>query len=134
MFATAAQNSWTGIFGKFHVELIVEERNLGEVNEITFNTTDEGKISNVSNHKNMTIYTRKKSNKNIRWTISHEVGHLMNLSDEYIANYDSEENRTTSPKEGWENNIMAQSKGVIEEKNIQNILDNNIVRLEDETR
>ena len=70
----------------------------------------------------MTLYTRSKSERNLRWTISHEIGHLMNLQDQYIQEVDSNGKRSTIPKEHWENNIMSQfcgnSTSIIEKSNI----------------
>ena len=132
LFVEAAQDAWTGEFGQYNVELIVEERNTGEVNEITFNTTDMDKPSNVSSNKNMIVYTSTKTERNLRWTLAHEIGHLMNLKDEYSKTIKSNGKRSTTPLVGWENNIMGQFWGKVEEKNIQDILDKNIVRLEDE--
>ena len=104
---------------------------MGEMNIITFNST-ESKTSKVENHKEMTLYTRSKSERNLKWTISHEIGHLMNLQDQYTQEFDSNGKRSTTPKEHWENNIMSQFWGKIEEKNISELLDINTIRLEDE--
>ena len=131
LFSETAEKAWSGTFGKYHVKLTVKEQSMGEVNIITFNST-ESKTSKVENHKEMTLYTRSKSERNLKWTISHEIGHLMNLQDQYIQEVDSNGKRSTIPKEHWENNIMSQFWGKIEEKNISELLDINTIRLEDE--
>jgi uncharacterized protein RhaS with RHS repeats len=49
------------------------------------------------------------------WTAAHEAGHLMGLDDKY--NY-----TTNMPNSGWENNIMAVYGGVVDARNIDEIL------------
>ena len=49
LFSEAAEKAWSGTFGKYHVKLTVKEQAMGELNIITFNSTDI-KVSNVKNH------------------------------------------------------------------------------------
>ena len=48
----------------------------------------------------------------------HEFGHLMHLPDEY-------DNITNKPFTGWEQNIMATVPGVVDQRNIDSIIQNN---------
>ena len=50
---------------------------------------------------------------------SHEFGHLIGLKDRYSD--DSDDPRGYRPHAGWENNIMAERNGIVEQRNINNI-------------
>jgi hypothetical protein len=62
-----------------------------------------------------------------QWVEGHETGHLMNLPDQYIEGKDENGKRMTTPKKDWENNIMGKFWGIVEEKNIDDILKKNKV-------
>ena len=53
----------------------------------------------------------------------HEFGHLLGLRDRYQATYDEQGVRTsTRPAEGWEDNIMGRTGGVVDQRNIDSIM------------
>jgi hypothetical protein len=58
------------------------------------------------------------------WVWAHEAGHLMGLDDRYT---DKKTSGVTAsePNAGWEGNIMAQWGGVVEERNVREILAQN---------
>ena len=130
-FKLSAENAWSGTFGDYNVRLTVEERDSGSVNEIVFNDEDSAGISNVRNHERMTLYTNTSQTdeqSELEYTISHEVGHLMNLPDHYIENTDFFGRRYTSPEGSLSNNIMGEFYGSVEEKNIIELLGiNNVI-------
>ena len=56
---------------------------------------------------------------------AHEAGHFMKLDDRYDKD-------TSEAKPGWEDNIMAKLDGSVSGKNIDEVLDDNRVREDDE--
>ena len=67
-----------------------------------------------------------------KWVIAHEVGHFMYLDDMYEERKYPDGSRKTSPKETWDKNIMAEFWGKVEEKNIDDILKKNLVKIIEE--
>ena len=129
LFSESAESMWSGDFGEYHVELKVEEKNSGEVNEINFTEYNpSNEASNVKNDSEMTIYTSALSKSQLKWTIAHEVGHLMNLRDKYATRITSRGKRTTTPLPGWSENIMAKFGGIVEGRNIKELLERNSVK------
>ena len=67
-------------------------------------------------------------NSNINWTPAHEFGHLLGLDDRYSEGILSQIAGTFGGKresvieEGWAGNIMAEHGGVVEGKNVRDLL------------
>lgn len=67
-------------------------------------------------------------NSNINWTPAHEFGHLLGLDDRYSEGIISQiagvfgGERESIIQEGWAGNIMAEHGGVLEAKNIRDLL------------
>lgn len=64
----------------------------------------------------------------LTWTPAHEFGHLLALPDHYSETFLSKLGnpfgleRTTSVDDGWDGNIMAVDRGVLESKNVEELL------------
>jgi RHS repeat-associated protein len=56
------------------------------------------------------------------WTYAHEFGHLLNLMDRYENPWFWEEAGTTSVK-GWEGNMMAETWGLVDQRNIDSVVE-----------
>lgn len=62
---------------------------------------------------------------NPSWTPAHEFGHLLGLGDRYAENWVAQifgSQRASAPDAGWSGNIMAEVGGVVQERNIQELL------------
>ncbi|WP_035374529.1 RHS repeat-associated core domain-containing protein, partial [Pseudoduganella violaceinigra] len=83
-------------------------------------TVEEGTGRSVTNGSRFTtLRTSDPTGATMSEAMVHEAGHLMGIGiDKYYSN--------GKPKAGWEGNVMASPKGgVVEEKNIKEIIDNN---------
>ena len=58
--------------------------------------------------------------RSFKWVAAHEFGHILGLDDHYIEKIVGGKRRTT-PKKGWEGNLMAEDKGKLEGKNLKNL-------------
>jgi hypothetical protein len=125
-YQKAAESYWSGTFGDHNVKLKVIETSAGERNSIKF--SDKTGTSYVSSGKNMMLY-REETPEEEEWVEGHETGHLMGLDDKYIEGKNPDRSRKTTPKEGWEKNIMAEFWGKTEERNIDSVLDKNKVTI-----
>jgi hypothetical protein len=73
--------------------------------------------------------------KDLVWVPAHEFGHLLGLGDRYSESFVSKVKgqfgyqRTVKQDPGWEGNIMAVHGGVLESKNVKNLLDNYAYRV-----
>ena len=134
LFKSAAESYWTGTYGDKNVTLIVEERKLGRKNRVRFSNR-EG-TSYVFARYSAKIYKgdgkTEAEQKKQKWVIAHEVGHFMYLDDMYEDGKYPDGSRKTSPKETWDKNIMAEFWGKVEEKNIDDILKKNRVKIIEE--
>jgi len=120
-FKKSAEEHWSGKYGEYTVNLVVEERDSGKRNKIEFK--DKEGRAYVFHGSSMKLF-KENSKKDLSWTIGHEVGHLMNLDDHYKDKRINGE-KVSVPNAGWENNIMSQSQGSVEKKNIDEILKKN---------
>ena len=125
MFITAAEKYWTGQVGDKNITLKIEERSKGKQNKIRFKNEDG--ISYVSESKKMILY-KENTDAKTEWVVGHETGHLMQLDDEYIEGKGENGVRKTTPKKGWECNIMGEFWGTVDERNINDILRKNKVK------
>ena len=123
-FRESAEKYWSGQFGDKNVKLYVVETNAGRRNRITF--SDKTGTSYVLFGNRMKLF-KQESTEEDQWVEGHETGHLMKLPDQYIEGKDENGERMTTPKDGWENNIMGKFWGIVEEKNIDDILKRNKV-------
>ena len=135
LFKSAAESYWTGTYGDKNVKLIVEERKRGRKNRVRFSNR-EG-TSYVFASYSAKIYkedgkTEAEQKEKQKWVIAHEVGHFMYLDDMYEERKYPDGSRKTSPKETWDKNIMAEFWGKVEEKNIDDILKKNRVKIIEE--
>ena len=135
LFKSAAESYWTGTYGDKNVTLIVEERKRGRKNRVRFSNR-EG-TSYVFASYSAKIYkedgkTEAEQKEKQKWVIAHEVGHFMYLDDMYEERKYPDGSRKTSPKETWDKNIMAEFWGKVEEKNIDDILKKNRVKIIEE--
>lgn len=91
-------------------------------------------LNNVELRRNIRSFVNAKSIENIiisnngvwsatDFSISHELGHFMSLMDEYK---DIPGEVGSVPNVGWEKNIMANPFGSVEQRNINQIVKNNL--------
>jgi RHS repeat-associated protein len=127
------EKAWTGEFGKYNVKTVVQVLSQqqdatakGDVNEIELyqdnhnvNIPSQCDDHDINGLDGGTWYMESQW----PWLTAHEAGHLCGLTDEYNASKDADGNRITMAKDGWEGNIMAESHGVVDERNIQGIID-----------
>ena len=125
MFTTAAEKYWTGQVGDKNITLKIEERSKGKRNKIRFKNEDG--ITSVSGSKKIILY-KENTDAETEWVVGHETGHLMQLDDEYIEGKGENGVRKTTPKKGWEGNIMGEFWGTVDERNINDILRKNKVK------
>ena len=135
LFKSATESYWTGTYGDKNVTLIVEERKRGRKNRVRFSNR-EG-TSYVFASYSAKIYkedgkTEAEQKEKQKWVIAHEVGHFMYLDDMCEERKYPDGSRKTSPKETWDKNIMAEFWGKVEEKNIDDILKKNLVKIIEE--
>ena len=110
------ENAWSGTFGKYEVttHVVVEKVALNEVTVV-----DKFGRSNVVGGWKGTWYTTYYRNEDDnRHTPAHEAGHLMGLPDRY----EDVKGKGSVTIPGWENNIMGSRGGVVEERDIKQIL------------
>ena len=135
LFKSATESYWTGTYGDKNVTLIVEERKRGRKNRVRFSNR-EG-TSYVFASYSAKIYkedgkTEAEQKEKQKLVIAHEVGHFMYLDDMYEERKYPDGSRKTSPKETWDKNIMAEFWGKVAEKNIDDILKKNRVKIIEE--
>lgn len=114
---------WEGEYGDYSVVMNVEERDNGKRNKIKFSekNADDSHVSYVFASKYMKLFNEETVEENL-WVISHEVGHLMELDDQYVELKKVEGKRRTEVKEGWEDNIMAERWGKPDSRNIGEVV------------
>ncbi len=74
-------------------------------------------------------YIQYYTGSDINWTPAHEFGHLIGLNDRYSEGFISKvggllfnAQRSTTIDAGWEGNIMAESGGILERKNLEELI------------
>jgi hypothetical protein len=101
-----------------------------KVNTVVFSPEDysetEGRISNVMNWRDMTIYNDTTlSPRGFVLLLKHEIAHILGIKDKYDEIYDDNGVRiATPPRSGWENNI-ASGHGThsVDSRNLQEAFD-----------
>jgi RHS repeat-associated protein len=147
-FNKGIEQHWTGQFGRYTVKTEVVNPNflddiLGHANnievsqEITrhkkelFNQEDNsrayvarfGDYASGKWQANSGEWPAKSSD---GWTAAHEFGHLAGVGDKYKDVFDKKGNFMGSRAlPGWGRNILGASNGIVEERNIEEILINN---------
>jgi RHS repeat-associated protein len=122
------QDAWTKQAGKYNVHTNVVRKNdllsIGLLGGFVANTINVNVRSG-----NGRSYTDlggpsgdwNAGNPNLGWVAAHEVGHLMGLDDRYTE-VGQGKTLTSKPHKGWENNIMAEIDGLVEERNVKAII------------
>ena len=112
---------WSGTFGEYEVKTEVVTPAKGDfTNSITLD--DPSPLPSYVDLPAMDsgVWDPKEYS----WVAAHEAGHLMGSRDHYDEWYDEKGKRHTDPKPGWDDNIMGEYWGKVEEKNIIEILEN----------
>jgi RHS repeat-associated protein len=121
-FKAHVESTWSGSFGEYTVTTKVTEGGLS-ANRVKFKAED-GR-SYVRGSRFATIYAKTTPEVQAA-TDAHEAGHLMKLDDRY-------DKETSEANPGWEGNIMATVPGgTVSVENIEDVLEKNRVREEDE--
>ncbi len=121
------EKAWSGKFGKYNVKTTVEWVDPviiikpDQYNEITMIPGEDlrsncyaGFFSSENGFGNWYL-----EDPQFDWMVAHEAGHLMRLGDRYK---DTADHKHSNPDAGWKGNMMAERGGVIQEKNIAEII------------
>jgi hypothetical protein len=134
------ENHWSGQFGPYNVTTVVTVL-ANPDSQIPYNSVNmvdsDGRASvtgyidifgiqgfNIGN-ANATLYPPAGD---LEWVAAHEAGHLLGLGDRYKDNAKEE----SIPDGGWAGNIMASYKGVVEPRNIEQLLQGNTSTIQTE--
>jgi RHS repeat-associated protein len=110
---------WTGKFGKYQVVTKVVDPDHTSLRASTVTLTDKdtsGKyLRSYVDHESVGDSGRwNPKDSEFTWVAAHEAGHLMGLPDRYTDK--------DGPMKGWRGNMMAQTWGKVEQRNIDEML------------
>ena len=110
------EEMWSGTFGKYEVttNVVVQGNALNVVNVID-TPGRSNVVSGWQGNWHTSFYGNGDDN---RFMPAHETGHLMGLPDRY----DDIPGKGSVPRPKWRNNLMAARDGVVEERDIEQII------------
>ncbi len=116
-FEVSIESTWSGFLDgvSVNVDVDVVETNKGKRNKIRFQDREGRAYAILGN--SVTLFKNSSG-----WTMAHEAGHLMGLDDRYKDKKQKEGTVRSVPNPGWEENIMAEYGGTVDEKNFEEII------------